>query len=52
MEDKFLIGVLLGMVGGALLTTNSVKARQMVKDSQQQVIQKASELTKQTEKKN
>ena len=52
MEDKFLIGVLLGMVGGALLTTNSVKARQMVKDSQQQVIQKAQELTKQSEKKN
>lgn len=52
MEDKFLIGVLLGMVGGALLTTNSVKARQMVKEGQQQVIQKASELTKQTEKKN
>ena len=52
MDDKFLIGVLLGMVGGALLTTNSVKARQFVKDGQNQVMQKAQELTKQSEKKN
>ncbi len=52
MNDKFLVGILLGMVGGALLATNSVKARQMVKDGQQQVIQKANELTKANEKKN
>ena len=28
MDDKFLFGVVLGMLGGAVLVTNSVKARQ------------------------
>ena len=43
MNDKFLVGVILGMLGGAVLVTNSVKARQAVKDGQEQVINKVSE---------
>ncbi len=50
MDDKFLCGVLLGMLGGAVLVTNSVKARKMVKDGQDQVIDKVSELTKNNKK--
>ena len=26
MDDKFLVGIILGMLGGAVLVTNSVKA--------------------------
>ena len=44
MNDKFLAGVALGMIGGALIVTNSVKARQMVKDGQDKVIEKMSEV--------
>ena len=50
MDDKFLCGMLLGALGGAVLATNSVKARQMVKDGQQQVKQKMEELSKNTKK--
>ena len=46
MDDKFLLGVVLGMLGGAVVVTNSQKARQMVKDSQNQVKQKVEELSK------
>ena len=45
MDDKFLCGIILGMVGGAVLVTNSVKARQMVKDGQSQVKQKVEQLS-------
>ncbi len=45
MDDKFLCGIILGMVGGAVLVTNSVKARQMVKDGQKQVKQKVEEIS-------
>lgn len=51
MDDKFLCGVILGMVGGAVLVTNSVKARKAVKDGQEQVIEKINELNKRNEKK-
>ncbi len=37
MDDKFIFGICLGMVGGALLVANSNKARQIVKDSQEKV---------------
>ena len=39
------------MVGGAVLVTNSVKARKAVKDGQEQVIEKINELNKRNEKK-
>ena len=45
MDDKFLCGIIFGMLGGALIATNSAKARQMVKDGQEQVKQKVNELS-------
>ena len=42
----FFMGIILGMVGGAVLATNSVKARQVVKDGQEQVLEKAKEMQK------
>ena len=50
MDDKFLMGVILGMVGGAVIVTNSAKARQAVKSSQQQVIDKIEDMGKQNKK--
>lgn len=44
MDEKFLFGVVLGMLGGAVLVTNSVKARQMVKEGQNQVAKKVEQL--------
>ena len=43
MNDKFFMGIALGMLGGALIITNSVKARQAVKDGQEEVKKKVSE---------
>ena len=45
MNDKFLFGVVCGMLGGSLLIANSVKARQMVKDGQEQVKQKVEQMS-------
>ncbi len=50
MDEKFLCGVVLGMLGGAVLVTNSVKARQIVKDGQEQVEKTVKQLSK-TQKK-
>ena len=52
MDDKFLCGIVLGMMGGALIATNSAKARQMVKEGQEQVKQKVEDITKSTKKSN
>ena len=46
MDDKFLCGIILGMLGGAVLATNSAKARQIVRDSQEQVKDKLNEVGK------
>ena len=47
MESKmFMVGLALGMVGGALIVANSQKARRIVKDSQEQLRKKAEELGK------
>ncbi|MBQ6922824.1 MAG: hypothetical protein IJQ66_07030 [Clostridia bacterium] len=46
MDDKFIFGVVLGMLGGAVLATNSVKARQLVKEGQAGIVEKAENLTK------
>ena len=51
MDDKFIFGIALGMLGGALIATNSVKTRQMVKDGQTQIAEKAETLTKKVGKK-
>lgn len=50
MNDKFLCGVILGMLGGAVLATNSAKARQIVKDGQQEVQKKVEQITKPKQK--
>ena len=52
MSDKFVWGVMLGMLGGAIVATNSVKTRQLVKSGQEQVVEKAETLTKKAGKKN
>jgi hypothetical protein len=45
MDEKFIFGLGLGMLGGAVIVANSVKARQMVKSGQEQVVEKVSQLT-------
>lgn len=45
MDEKFIMGLGLGMLGGALIVANSVKARQMVKNGQEQVIEKVEKLS-------
>ena len=52
MDDKFLYGMLLGFIGGAVLATNSSKARQMVRDGQLTVKEKVEELGEKQNKKN
>lgn len=42
--EKFAIGVVLGMVGGALLTANNYKMRTLVKKGQEEVQAKLDEL--------
>jgi len=44
MDEKFLVGLTCGMVGGALIVANSVKARQAVKSGQQKVMDKLDSL--------
>ena len=51
MNEKFLFGVALGMLGGATIVANSVKARQMIKDGQNQVKEKITDLSKKNKSK-
>ena len=51
MEEKFIIGILFGMLGGALIAANSQKARECIRDGQSQVIEKVSELAEKGKKK-
>ena len=44
MEKLFCLGLLFGMVGGALIVANSYKARSLVKKSQAEVLQKVDEM--------
>jgi len=50
MDDKFLTGMLLGILGGAFIATNSAKARMLVKEGQDCVKQKMDKLDKQSQK--
>ena len=45
-EKTFLMGLALGMLGGALIVANSQKARRMVREGQEQIRKKADELSK------
>lgn len=38
--EKFTVGLLIGMVGGAVLVANNYKARQLVKKSQSELCDK------------
>ena len=44
MEKMFCLGLMFGMVGGALIVANSYKARTLVKKSQSEVIEKVNEM--------
>lgn len=44
MEKMFCFGLVLGMVGGALIVANSYKARTLVKKSQADLLQKVDEM--------
>ncbi len=46
MDKNFAIGLALGMIGGALIVANSYKARKLVKDGQNQIKEKVTELGK------
>lgn len=41
--EKFILGAVLGMAGGALLVANNCKLRSLVKKNQEELIQKAEE---------
>ena len=44
MEKIFCLGLVLGMVGGALIVANSYKARTLVKKSQAELMEKVDEM--------
>ena len=44
METMFCLGLMFGMVGGALIVANSYKARTLVKKSQSEVMEKVNEM--------
>lgn len=50
MGKDFAFGLALGMIGGALIIANSYQARKFVKDGQQQIKAKASEVCKKKKK--
>ena len=51
MDSKmFMIGLALGMLGGALIVANSQKARTFICDSQEMVQKKAEEISEMAKK--
>lgn len=46
MEKNFVCGMLIGLVGGALIVANSYKARKLVKEGQEQLKSKVAEMSK------
>ncbi len=51
MDKNFACGIVLGMIGGALLVSNSYKARKLVKDGQEQIKNKIAEFSNANDKK-
>lgn len=45
MNEKFLFGIALGMLGGAVIATNSMKARQLIKDGQTEVLKQVDKMS-------
>ena len=52
MEKNFYFGILLGVLGGAVLTANSVKLRKAVKDGQEQIMDSMNTNEKKSNQKN
>lgn len=52
MDKNFACGMVLGLLAGALLVANSYKARKLVKDGQEEIKNKVSEITEKKGKKN
>lgn len=50
MDEKFLVGVVMGMLGGGLLVANSNKVRQKIKDGQDEAMKKINEMTEKKSK--
>ncbi len=50
MEKAFLLGMSLGMLGGALIVANSCKMRKMVINSQEDILAKIEKLSEDREK--
>lgn len=50
MEKAFLLGLSLGMLGGALIVANSCKMRKMVINSQEDILAKIEKLSDDREK--
>lgn len=51
MEKGFICGMIAGVLAGAIVVVNSYKARKLVKDGQECVKQKVSEMTEKADKK-
>lgn len=51
MEEKFLFGIVIGMLGGALIATHSAKTRQIVKEGESQIKNKVSKIADKSSKK-
>ncbi len=51
MEKGFVCGMIAGLLAGAVIVANSYKARKLVKDGQEQLKQKVSEVTEKKNKK-
>ncbi len=51
MDDKFLVGIALGMLGGGILVANSNKVRQKIKDGQDEAVKKINQMTEKKPKK-
>lgn len=50
MEKDFCMGLLAGMLGGAIVAANSFKVRKAIKDGQEQIIDKLNDLNDKREK--
>lgn len=46
MEKDFCLGVLVGVLGGAIAAANSFKVRKTVKDGQEQIMSALSKMSK------
>ena len=51
MDKEFYLGIMLGILGGAVVTANSLKVRKAVKDGQEQVVNAINNLEKKQAKK-